>query len=265
MLSTPACFSNESTSLSGSKFNFKLPDCALYAKSANLFCSIWTDMFNKSINWEALFASPTCSKAAVKAKFICWYALLRAPPEAADCAAVLERMPGSIITFDGSWSILRILPFLSKIFNSLKTWFNSVTAKIPSLDSSLLFNKPAPLYTFINLLITGSRTAVPLTAKIDLKPAELAISFTDCSLIPLNSWTPSWASSPPKPKRPTLVNKGSNWYPPSARSTPVNAGPIRGIPFVYFTPGILLIALTAFFDPAAISPIITPISSAKNS
>ena len=78
-----------------------------------------------------------------------------------------------------------------------------------SAASSLFGIKPAPLNTFATLLTTGSSTAVPPVAIIDLKPAELAISFTPCSLIPLNSCTVSCATSPAKLNPKVRANKGS--------------------------------------------------------
>ena len=79
---------------------------------------------------------------------------------------------------EGNSSSLRILPNLSVIFNSLNIAFSSDTARMASAASSLFGIKPAPLNTFATLLTTGSSTAVPPVAIIDLKPAELAISFT---------------------------------------------------------------------------------------
>ena len=137
------------------------------------------------------------------------YDLLSGPPTAADCDAILVRSPWSIRTLEGNSSSLRIFPVLSFIFNSLKIAFSSDTARIASAASSLLLIKPAPLKTFAILLTTGSSTAVPPVAIIDLKPAELAISFMPCSLIPLKSWTVSCAVSPKKLNIPVRVSKGS--------------------------------------------------------
>jgi len=97
----------------------------------------------------------------------------------------LVRRPSLIRMLEGNSFTLSTLPSLPVIFNSLKIAFNSVTARIASVDSSLLVNKPEPLKTFAILLTIGSSAAVPPVATIDLKPAELAMSFTPCSLIPL--------------------------------------------------------------------------------
>ena len=111
---------------------------------------------------------------------------------------------------EGNSFTLSTLPSLPVIFNSLKIAFNSVTARIASVDSSLLVNKPAPLKTFAILLTIGSSAAVPPVATIDLKPAELAMTFTPCSLIPLNSCIASCVASPAKLNIPVRVSKGSS-------------------------------------------------------
>ena len=230
--------------------NLNVPFAVLWAMSSKRFFSNCVAMSNKLINLEALFSSPTSCKAFDNASFIFLYWPLNKPPVAAVCLPIILTIGLSTIKFAGKGAICKVFPSLFLTSKSFKISFISFTANTASPDSSLFFKIPLPEKISPNFLITGSITIVPPVATKPLKAAESNISPKDCSLIPLNSCTPSCAISPAVEYKAVLVNKPHKSYPVKAAPTGPGNNFVNGF-----------IKLAIFFDPAKISPVITPKSS----